>query len=183
MRAHECSRHEGGRLAARSTILPLVIAGLLMSPAQAQPPPVTPGDFLSAASGSDAYEIMAARVALTESRDAGVRAFAEEMVRDHTAALAALREAATRSGLKPPEGGVGGDQTMLLAALQSLRGPDFDRAYARQQVLAHRQALTTERGYARDGSDANLRRVATADTPMIERHLQAAQALRSSDTR
>ena len=52
---------------------------------------------------------------------------------------------------------------MLLSALQSLRGADFDRAYARQQVLVHRAARATEGGYARDGGDPNLKAVATAN--------------------
>lgn len=164
-------------LARRSAVLSLLFAGSLVSEAAAQPPPVSPDDFVTAAGGSDQYEIMAARVALVESRNAGVRAFAQQMVQDHGAAFTALSRTAVQSGLKPPSGGVGGDQRALLATLQSLRGPDFNKAYIRQQVLAHRQALTTEAGYARNGSDPRLRDLAKADAPMIERHLQAAQRL------
>ena len=158
----------------------LVLAGLLAAPALAQPPPVSPQDFVNAAGGADGYEIMAAHVALTESHDTGVRAFAQEMVREHTAALSSLAAAAGRAGLEPPSGSVGGDQTMLLAALQGLRGADFDKAYVRQQVLAHRQALATEGGYARMGSNADLKAAAQADLPMIERHLQRAHDLKRS---
>lgn len=161
----------------------MAAAWLLASPAAAQAPPVTPADFLAAASGANAYEVMAARLALVESRNARVRAYAEDMIRDHTAANTALAQAAMRSGLKPPSTNVGGDQTMLLAALQGLRGPDFDRAYARQQLLAHRYALSAEGGYARDGGDSSLRGVAKADMMMINRHLQAATALQQATER
>ena len=150
---------------------------LMAAQAEAQSPPVSPDDFVAAASGADQYEVMAARLALVESRNPAIRGFASEMVRDHTAARMALQAAAARSGLKPPSSSVGGDQTQLLAALQGLRGADFDRAYVRQQGLAHRQALTTERSYARGGSDANLRAAAAADVPMIEHHLQAVGTL------
>ncbi len=161
-------------------VLAAVAVAASGAPALAQPPPSGPDDFVSAVAGADAYEMMAARVALVESKDARVRGFATEMLRDHAAALSSLQDAARRSGLTPPEGGVGGDQTQLLAALQGLRGPDFDKAYARQQVLAHRQAAATEGGYLAKGSDPNLRRVAEADVAMIRGHLQAAQDLQAA---
>lgn len=143
-------------------------------------PPVTPQDFVDAAAGADQYEIMAAHAALGQSKTAAVRDFAQQMIADHTAMVAALGESAARAGLQPPSTSVGGDQTMLLAGLQGLRGADFDRAYARQQVLAHRAALGTKRGYATQGSDAELRRLAVKDAPMIERHLEAAEGLHAS---
>jgi len=64
--------------------------------------------------------------------------------------------------------------------LQSLRGPDFDKTYAKQQVLAHRQALAVEQSFASAGADANLRRVARSDAPMIEHHLEMAQQMRAA---
>lgn len=165
-----------GRACCGGVVLLTAIAASATA-AIAQPPPVSPQDFVNAAGGSDQYEIMAANTALGQSREPAVRAFAQEMIRDHGAMTSALRDAAMRSGLEPPSGSVGADQTMLLASLQGLRGADFDRSYARQQVLAHRSALATQRGYARDGTDAKLRAVATANTPMIEHHLEEATAL------
>jgi len=152
-------------------------AALTARPAAAQPPPVSPEDFVSAVSGSHAYEIMAARVVLTESRDPAVRGFAEAMIRDHETLQASLRAAAGRSGLPPSPPTVGAEEARLLGALQSLRGPDLDRAYARQQAGAHRSALATEEGYARSGSDPDLRAAAQADLPTIRHHLADAERL------
>ena len=45
------------------------------------------------------------------------------------------------------------DQAMLLSGLQSLRGADFDKAYARQQILAHAQAIAVEESFANSGAD------------------------------
>lgn len=160
-----------------TAMLSSILAGFVATSAIAQSPPVTPDDFVAAASGSDEYEMMASRLALVESRDPTIRAFASEMIRDHTVSRAALVDAAAHSGLKPPSSNVGGDQVMLLSALQGLRGADFDQAYVRQQGLAHRQALVTIRGYVREGSDRNLRAAAQADLPMIEHHLAMAQKL------
>ena len=143
-------------------------------------PPVTPQDFVDAAAGASQYEIRAAQTALAQSKNPAVRAFAQEMIRGHDAMIANLRDAALLSSLKPPLNSVGGDQSPLLAALQGLTGVDFDKAYARQQILAHCAALATEGAYARTGSDRNLRDVANADLPVIEGHLKTARSLQRS---
>ena len=152
-------------------------AALTGTPAFAQPAPSSPADFAADAAGADGYEVMAGRIALTESRDPAIRAFAEAMVRDHAAAAERIRQAAAASGLEPPTEGVGSEQRLLLAGLQSLRGPELDRTYVHQQVLAHKAAQAIEGGYARDGADANLKRAAQADVPMIAHHLDMAAAL------
>jgi putative membrane protein len=72
------------------------------------------------------------------------------------------------------------DQASMLSALQSLRGADFDKAYARQQVLAHSQALAVEQSYAAAGTEADLKAAARDATPIIQRHLDMAQQLRTA---
>ena len=72
--------------------------------AQAQTPiPPSPKDFVMAASQSDQYEILAARVASVQGQDPRVRTFAQEMIQEHTRLAEDLSKAATASGLPPPE--------------------------------------------------------------------------------
>lgn len=137
----------------------------------------TPPGFAQSAVQSGSYEMAAAQAALAQSRSPQVRRFAEQMLADHTRIDKALRDAAVASGLVPPQPHVGGDQMRFLASLQSLRGIDFDREYARQQVLAHTSALTEMRSYAAKGSDPNLCQAATSAVPIIEHHLQMARQM------
>jgi putative membrane protein len=152
----------------------LLSAGAVMAQT---PIPPQPADFATSAAQSDQYEIWAARDAITQSQDAGVRAFAQDMIQDHTRSGEDLRQAATASALPPPPAAMSSDQAQMLSALQSLRGADFDKAYARQQVLAHTQALAVEQSFATAGSDPNLRKVAQMGVPMIQHHLQRARQL------
>ena len=146
--------------------------------ARAQTPiPPSPTDFVMAASQSDQYEVMAARVASVQGQDPRVRTFAEEMIQDHTRLSEELSKAATASGLPPPEPGMSSDQASLLSSLQSVRGPDFDKTYARQQELAHAQAVAVEESFATAGSDPNLRKAAQSALPSIRDHLKMAQQL------
>ena len=139
-----------------------------------------PKEFAQSAAESDGYELAAARCALAQSRNSQVRAFAERMIADHEHTAQALRDAAKAAGLEPPHPHVGGDQSRFLMSLQSLRGNEFDREYARQQMLAHTSALTMMRSYADKGSDANLRGMAASSAPIIEGHLQTARQLLQS---
>ena len=67
------------------------------------------------------------------------------------------------------------DQAAMLTSLQSLRAADFDKTYARQQALAHDQALAIMQSYATSGMDPNLQKVAQATVPIIQHRLEMAQ--------
>lgn len=140
----------------------------------------TSQEFAQSAAQSDGYELAAAQAALAQSRAPQVRMFAQQMLADHARTAQAVRDAALATGLAPPQPHVGGDQMRFLASLQSLRGTEFDREYARQQVLAHTSTLTTMRSYATKGSDADLRRAATIAVPIIEHHLQMARQMKDA---
>jgi putative membrane protein len=161
---------------------PHIIVGctalLMFASASAQTPmPPSAEDFVMAASQSDQYEIEAARVATAQSRNPRVVSFAQMMIQEHTRMSADLRAAASASKLPAPDSGMSSDQATLLSSLQSERGTDFDKTYARQQVLAHEQAKAVVGSYATAGSDANLRKTARSAFPTIRQHLEMAQKL------
>jgi putative membrane protein len=167
--------------AARIGMAMAFAATLCARPAAAQTPvPPSAPDFATDAAQSDAYEIVAAQDALAQSHNPRVRAFAQQMIDDHTRMDESLRQAVTASGLPMPPGAMSSDQASLLSALQSLTGAEFDRTYARQQLLAHRQAIAVEQSYASAGSDANLRDAAQSALPMIQHHLEMAEQMREA---
>jgi putative membrane protein len=139
-----------------------------------------PQEFAASVAESNGYELAAAQCALAQSRNPRVRSFAEQMIADHENMARALRDAAKAAGLEPPRSHVGGDQARFLSGLQSLRGEEFDREYARQQVLAHTSALATVRAFAEKGSDAELRRLAATAAAVIEHHLRDSYKLQQS---
>jgi putative membrane protein len=166
----------------RGLLTVLAFAGALGSrtaAAQTAVPPTTP-DFALSTMQSDAYEIAAAHDAMAQSHTARVQAFAKQMIEDHTRMSESLGRAVTAAGLPQPPLAMSSDQAAMLAALQGLRGAEFDQAYARQQVLAHRQALAVTQSYAASGADANLRKVAQGGAPTIQHHLEMAEQIRSA---
>ena len=162
-----------GPRAAVALALSLCCGGAL---AQTAIPPA-PADFVTMRSQSDHYETLAAAVALIQGADPRVRAFAETMLRDHARTAEDLRSAAMAAGLPPPPPGLSSDEAALLSGLQGVRGHDFDRAYARQQVVAHAAAVAMEESFAGAGANPALRTAAQAGLPVIRSHLVAARQL------
>lgn len=87
-------------------------------------------------------DIAAAKQALAKSSNAGVRAFAEEMVRDHAAvndrALALVKALRVTPEANPTSTALSeqGDQT--LKKLAKLNGKAFDQAYVQNEIAYHR---------------------------------------------
>ncbi len=69
------------------------VSGTKLSPADQQ--------FVQAASQADATEIAASKVALRNSSDPHVKAFARQMITDHTKLSRSMAALAAKKGLKP----------------------------------------------------------------------------------
>ena len=136
-------------------------------------------EFVEAAGQSDRFEILEAQTVRGQSTDQQIRAFAQQMLRDHEGMSRALQQATAQAGLQPPPMGISADQALLLGALQSQSAPDLDKTYARHQALAHHSALTVAQAYAANGDDPAVRQAATAATRMIAAHLDMAEQLQT----
>ena len=161
----------------------LALAACSTAPKEPVAPPdlnnvlMAPG-FLAHAGSANQYEIEAAQLALQASANPGVRNLANMIVADHTALGQQVGAAAASAGLTPPP-------PMLLppeqAMLDQLRaagtGMNFDMLYQQQQITAHQQAIQLMQNYAASGDVPALQTVASGAIPVMQRHLQMAQAL------
>lgn len=89
-----------------------------------------------------AIDIAAGKLALTKSKNAKVRAFAEEMVRDHQAvndkALALVKKLGVTPEDNPTSAALSKQATAQHDAQAKLSGAAFDRAYVANEVAYHR---------------------------------------------
>ena len=128
---------------------------------------------------SDLYEIQSSELAIERARNPQVRAYAETLIRDHrrlsNESMSAA--AAQQVDVTPPSQP---DQRRR-ELLQELRNAgDFDAEYLEQQVEAHNNTLNLLRDFARNGDNETFKAWAGRAAPMIENHLQMAQALQKS---
>ena len=90
-----------------------------------------------------AIDVEAGKLALTKSRNAAVRSFAAEMVRDHQAvndqALALVKKLKVAPEDNATSKALASQASDALKRLKSLNGTAFDRAYAANEIAFHRQ--------------------------------------------
>ena len=67
----------------------------------------------------------------------------------------------------------------LIDDLNSATADNFDKAYAKQQVDAHQEAVDLFKKYAASGDDADVKQFAEKTLPTIQHHLDEAKKLPS----
>jgi putative membrane protein len=150
------------------TILLLAIAGA--GHAAGPPRPfVAPTQFVTSAAANDLFEITSSNL-LTTSGNLTVRAFAFDMITDHTKSAAMLKAAAVKSGLNPAPPVMTAQQAADVKALARTSGLSRDALYISQQKAAHAEALGLLKGEAATGKLRALRVACRKILPLVQHH-------------
>lgn len=169
----------------QTTVLALLIvaAGLAATPALAQSGASTlsADEYARRAAAGNLFEIETSQLVLDKSEDEGVRAFAAQMVTDHTAALERLRAAVRAANLTTMlPTALDPAQAATITKLENISGMKFNLDYMQLQINGHREALELNRSYAARGDNPVLRQFAAEMVPVIQNHLTMAQKVRVS---
>jgi putative membrane protein len=138
--------------------------------------------FVANAARGDLLEIASAKQVLSRSGNAEIIAAAKRMLHDHETLShqlrSALRSDETPTDISVPEE-LDERRKTVLEHLTAAPDDKFDKTYADQQVLAHRETADLMTGYADNGDNPQLRSVARSAAPLVKRHLARMEALRS----
>ncbi|WP_174296458.1 DUF4142 domain-containing protein [Sphingomonas bacterium] len=136
-------------------------------------------DYVKMAADSDNYETQASKLALSKSKDAGIKAYAKEMIADHGQTSKALM-AALKNGdrtITAPGMTLSAENANNIALLKGAPKGSFDALFVQQQITAHQKAWALHKGYATDGTDPALKQVASTAVPIVEGHLSHVKTL------
>ena len=131
--------------------------------------------FARTASSSDDFEVQSSQLALQRSTNPRVRAFAQQMINDHSRTRATLQQTAPM--LMVSFGILDARHAGMLSQLAALNGPSFDRLYAQMQLAGHREAVALFSAYAAAGDDPRLVGFARSTLPHLRHHLAMARRL------
>jgi putative membrane protein len=138
---------------------------------------VTPEAFASQAAIIGKAEIELGQIALKNTQDAGVRKYAERMVKDHSAADKKLKAIAAKESLQLPQS-LDQEHESLKTKLQSLKGEDFDRAYVQAMANGHDKAVALfESASQQTQMPGELKQFAASTLPTLEEHKEMAHSL------
>ena len=154
-------------------------------PASAAHPDLSDPEVAHVAVTANSIDIDLAKFALTRTRNAEVKKFANTMITDHSAVNAQAAALASRLGVTPKDNQV--SQSLQSGAaearkkLESLRGAAFDRAYMDREIAYHQAVLDAIDGLLIPTTEnAELKKLLTDVRPAIAAHLAHAKELRSS---
>ncbi|WP_010223816.1 DUF4142 domain-containing protein [Pseudomonas donghuensis] len=136
--------------------------------------------FVSEAIGAGMAEIQTSQLALEKTQSPQVKAFAQQMIKDHTKANQHLLDLAKQHGFSVPDDAALTSKARKMM-LQVQDGASFDAAYATHQVDAHEQAVRLFDEESRSTSDPDdLRTFAKSTLATLKHHLEMAKQLQSA---
>lgn len=133
-------------------------------------------DFVKEAALSDLTEIATAKIA-QERGDADAKAFAAQMITDHTKTSTELKALVTGDVKAEIPAALDDTHQKKVDKLKDAKKEDFTGDYASMQVSAHKDAVSLFERYAKGGDDAKLKEWAGKTLPHLQHHLEMAQNL------
>src|SRR5262245_36736064 len=165
-----------------------VTLALIATSMQAQAPAptadLTDPQVAHVAVTANAIDIDLAKFAVTRTRTAAVRQFAQTMISDHSGVNGQATALAKKLGVTPADNAV--SQSLLAGAadarktLEPLQGAAFDRAYLDREVAYHQTVLDAiDKMLVPTTENAELKKLLIDVRPAFSAHLEQAKQVRA----
>jgi predicted outer membrane protein len=129
---------------------------------------------------ADMAEVATGKLAQSKGQSAEVKAFGQQMIDDHGAALAKVQALAQARGVTLPTE-LDAKHKAMSAKLEKMSGAEFDKAYMAQAgVKDHTDTHKKLMADARKIKDPEVKALADQHMPVVEQHLKAAQQMSSA---
>lgn len=161
------------------SVLFLALASVSASVAAADADSSVPASpaFVKMAAQAGMTEVEAAKVALSKSKDPGIRSFAQRMVNDHGSTNLELASLAKAKGIDTPQR-LDAQHQAVIDSLRSKSGADFDAAYSQHMNMDHDKAIALFEG-ASKSPDPEFAGFAQKTLPTLQEHKRLASTLPS----
>lgn len=133
-------------------------------------------EFAEEAAMGNMMEIEASKIALTQASHADVKAFAQQIIDDHTKVTEDLKRIASTKNMMLPTM-LSESQQKDLNDLREKTGNDFDQKYVSMMVNDHKDDVDDFRDAADKLDDADLKTFAINTLPVLQKHLASIQEI------
>ena len=159
----------------RALTLAALAAALLAPKAQAQATAaksaVNDSLFAMAAADGGLTEVTLAELGSQKATDPELKKFSQEMVEEHTKMNSELMALASKKGMALPRTLSVGHQ-FCAQSLAGLSGEEFDRCYAKAQLVIHMDSVAKFEAESERGLDPEVKALAAKALPHIKEHLK-----------
>jgi putative membrane protein len=137
--------------------------------------------FVESALQGGMAEVELGKLALGKSSNDDVKKFARRMIDDHTKLGNDMKPVAEQIGVKMPPALSKKDQA-LEAKLETLSGPQFDKAYIQAMVKDHKKDYAEFQQEAQSAVIPAVKEAAMKGEPVIKSHLDEIEQISKSST-
>ncbi len=126
-------------------------------------------------------EVELGKIAAQKGASDGVKQFGQKMVDDHTKANDQLKELASKDKLEIPDS-LDAKHQSRVDKLSKLSGPQFDKAYIKDQLKDHEKDVSEFQNEAQNGADPNVKQFAATTLPTLQEHLKMVKELKNNES-
>ena len=143
-------------------------------------PSISASEFVEKAGAGGQAEVEMGELGVQKASSGQVKAFAKQIVTDHTRANEQLTTVLKGKGLEVPSSRGEMHKAMMEKLQQEKAGKDFDRSYMEHMVTDHKSDIELFETAADDKKlDPELRAYAKMVLPTLREHLKQAQTIAS----
>ena len=143
------------------------------------PTKVSDQAFVTFAAQNDMNEAHLGELAADHASSQAVKDFAQMLVNDHKKDYQQLSTFGRKAGLDVPTS-LDASHLKLIAPLEKLKGPAFDRRFIHEIVAGHETATAAYDKESRDGTNPELKAYAKDTVQLLEKHKDEAKLLLKS---
>ncbi len=133
--------------------------------------------FLVFAADAGMTEVQAAELAKTQAISAKTKAFADEMIKDHTAAANEVKSLAANKNVTLPAA-ISDDHQKAIKDITRKKGSDFEKAYVDMMVDDHQKVVDKFKDASDKCKDPDVKALAAKLLPALQGHLDHAKMLK-----
>lgn len=130
--------------------------------------------------GGDSSEVAVATYVRSHASDAGVKAYAAELISDHSKGEKEAKALATKLSITPqpaPQDTTSQATEHTISRLQSLKGHDLDTAFVAHEIEDHKTDIDDAHKASAAAQNAEVKSIVERSIPELQKHLDRAQAL------
>ena len=135
--------------------------------------------FLKDSTEDNLAEIKMAEMTIRTTKNPAIKAFAEQMIKDHNALLAGAKPVAMKAGVTPPTTTSAKADAEYLK-LKVLTGDTYDKSYVKTMVADHHEDLNKTKQENASTANPEMKKLTAHAANVIAGHTQKIEAIAST---
>ena len=134
--------------------------------------------FLKDSTEDNLAEIKMAQMTVRTTKNPAVKAFAEQMIKDHQALIAGSKPVAAKAGVTPPTT-TGAKAEAEYLKLKALTGETYDKSYVKTMVADHHEDLAKVKAENASTASPEMKKLTAHAADVIAGHTQKIETIAS----